>query len=492
MKAGNRSASGAGRAWRAILDALSTPRAENIDRQDLPYLLLILASFISGIAVSWQRWGDLLVDSGRELNVPLRLAQGEMLYSDVGYIYGPLSPCVNAFLYRIFHPSLWVLWARGILSTIVVLALVYWLARQVADRFPAMLACLAVTWVCALKPQGNYVMPYAYSGLDGITFVLATTASLLIFLRKTNLGWLFVAGMLASLAILAKTELGGAAVATGLVAATLAGYPRIRTIVFWQMAFLAPALGISALAFAGFASRVGWRTLTVDSHLFFGHVPWQLLHFNGFRFGFNRPWHSLGLMIATLGRLMVFGGLLASISLLLEKRRSGVLAESGGAAQNAHPAVAMLLVSIAGIFVTGIVLSDLGPLLAMPFILLALVAAGFVAFVRARRHGSPATQLHAATLVILATSALVSLARVILRVSTGGALSSFLLPISVVLFVYVWRGIFSLLLPDPATRRRAAQLISIALVACVVGLAVTISFRYRQKSTYALTTARGT
>jgi hypothetical protein len=478
--------------WHAILGALSTPPAENINRKDVPYLLLILASFAAGLAASWQRWGNPLVDHGRELNVPLRLARGEMLYSDVGYLYGPLSPYLNAFLYRIFHPSLWVLWGRGIVSTILILALVYWLARQVVGRFPATLACLAVTWVCALKPQGIYILAYAYSGLDGSTFVLATTASLLIFLRKKSVGWLIFAGILASLAVLAKTEMGGAAVATGLVAAALAGYPRIRGMVLWNVAFLTPALGIPALVFAGLASQVGWRTLTIENHLFFGHIPWQWLYFYGLRFGFDHPWHSLGLMIASLGRLIAFGGLLASVSILLGRNRADLADERGSAARNPARAVAMLLISLAGIIVTGIGLSDLGPFMAMPFLLLALAAAGIVAFVRAKRDGTAAMQIHAGTMVVLAVSALGSLARIVLRVSTGGALSSFLLPGSIVLFVYVWLVAFPLFLSDSATRLRAARLASIVLAASVFATAVTLSVRYRRKFPYPLVTAQGT
>jgi hypothetical protein len=482
----------AGQTWRVLLDALSLGPDEKVDRKDLTCFAGILASFAAGLAASWQCWGNPLVDSGRELNVPLRLVNGEMLYSDVGYIYGPFSPYLNGFLYRVFHPSLWVLWGRGIVSTILILALSYWIARQIAGRFPATLACLDITWVCALKSQGSYMMAYAFGGLDGCTFVLATTVLLVVFLRKKSPATLFSAGILGALAILSKTELGGAAVGTGVVAAVLAGYPRIRNIVVWLAVFLAPALGIPALVFSWFAARVGWRTLTVDSHLFFGHVPWQLLYYNGFRFGFAHPWHSLGLMIASLVRLIAFGGLLVSLSLLIEMRRARIPQENGGTARKPSRAVAALLISLAGIVVSGIGLSDLGPFLAMPFLLLVPVAAGIGAFVRAERCGIPAAQIQAGTMVIIAASALGSLARIILRVSTGGALSSFLLPGSVVLFVYIWLVIFPLLLPDPATRRRATQLVSVALLTSVLITAVTLSVRYRRKFPYPLVTARGT
>src|SRR6267143_849713 len=234
----------AGQTWRALLDTLSRGPDEKVDRKDLTCFAGILASFAAGLAASWQRWGNPLVDSGRELNVPLRLVNGEMLYSDVGYIYGPFSPYLNAFLYRAFHPSLWVLWGRGLVSTILILALSYWIARQIAGRFPATLACLAITWVCALKSQGNYMMAYAFGGLDGSTFVLATTILLIVFLRKKSPSLILCAGSAAALAVLSTTEFGGAAIGTGIVAASLTGYPRIRNVLIWLGLFLTPAVGL--------------------------------------------------------------------------------------------------------------------------------------------------------------------------------------------------------------------------------------------------------
>lgn len=482
----------AGHVWRTLLDTISRNPDGKLGGRDALYFAGILASFGAGLAASWQRWGNPLVDSGRELNVPLRLARGEMLYSDVGYIYGPFSPYLNAFLYRVFHPSLWVLWGHGVVSTVVILGLSYWIARQIAGRFPATLACLAITWVCALKPQGNYMMAYAFGGLDGSTFLLATTVLLVVFLRKKRPVALFAAGMAAALAILSKTELGGAAAGTGMVAAALAGYPRIRSVMVWLAAFLTPALGIPSLVFSWFAARVGWRTLTVDSHLFFGHVPWQLLYFNGLRFGFDRPWHSMGLMIASLIRLIAVGGLVASVSLLIEMRRADSLQDNGNAGRSRQRVVAALLISAAAIVVSGIGLSDLGPFMPMPILLLVTAVAGIAAFLRDERSGTEAAQMQAGIMVIIAASALGSLARIILRVSTGGALSSFLLPGSVVLFVYLWLVVFPHLLADPATRIRATQLVSFVLVGSVLVTAVTLAVRYRQKFPYPLVTPRGT
>jgi hypothetical protein len=106
----------------------------NLSRRDIPVVAATVAILAGGLAASWMRWGNPLVDCGREMNQPLRLLRGEMLYSQVRHIYGPLSPYLNAALFRVAGPSLGVLYAEGILCTIGILLVVYWLSRQLMAR----------------------------------------------------------------------------------------------------------------------------------------------------------------------------------------------------------------------------------------------------------------------------------------------------------------------------------------------------------------------
>ncbi len=58
-------------------------------------LLPLLAGGLS-IAATLRSWINPFVDSSREMNVPARLAEGERLYRDVVYYYGPAGPWINA------------------------------------------------------------------------------------------------------------------------------------------------------------------------------------------------------------------------------------------------------------------------------------------------------------------------------------------------------------------------------------------------------------
>src|SRR5262245_58761371 len=67
---------------------------------DLLALVILGAIFALFVGRSWLAWGDLDADYGREMFVPLRLSQGDVIYRDVRYPYGPLVPYAHALLFR--------------------------------------------------------------------------------------------------------------------------------------------------------------------------------------------------------------------------------------------------------------------------------------------------------------------------------------------------------------------------------------------------------
>ena len=55
---------------------------------------------------TWQTWADVLVDFGREVYVPWQLTEGKVLYRDIAYFNGPLSPYLNSIWFRLFGTSI--------------------------------------------------------------------------------------------------------------------------------------------------------------------------------------------------------------------------------------------------------------------------------------------------------------------------------------------------------------------------------------------------
>ncbi len=510
-----------------------------IDKRDLPWIVLIGASFIFGLVFSWERWGSPLIDCGREMNQPLRLARGEMLYSDVRHIYGPLSPYINAMLYRLFGPALAVLYADGIFTALAIVALIYWLARQLMGRAASTVAALSVVWLCAFKAAGNYMLPYSYSALHGCALGLAALALAVLFVRnapgrgvhrrrrnaggdvplepslsasfslprranisRSHLYYLIAAGAVAGVTTLAKTEMGFAAVTAGVVAAGLAGYPDLRRALFWCGLFVAPAVTLVTGTYGLIAARVGWRTLSHDSLLLFQHMPPELVYFNKAISGFDRPLHSLTLMLNATLRLTAFAVAIAVVSFLLARWRTArASAESpaDGMAQAGRvsysqlwllTALPILLLLAMPVIVSGLPW-DQGPYMMMPVLLLVLLIATLI---RYRRQVALDGEAERGTLVfiVIAAYALASLARMMLRVRSGGAYGSFLLPASVIIFTYGWTHSFINLFREARARHFARRIVFALLFMSVSAMTIVTAYRYVTKNTYRVGTLRGT
>lgn len=453
-------------------------------------MALLAVSFGFGLAVSWERWGNLLVDCGREMNQPLRLAQGQMLYSEVRHIYGPLSPYLNAALYRAFGPSLKVLYAEGIISAAIILWLVYWIGRQLMGRLESFAAALSAMWLCAFKPAGNYILPYSFSAVHGCALGLA---SLALLIRSVKLGGLpahlLAAGSLAGLATLAKTEMGLPALAAGIAAAALSG-AELRRSLKLALSFAAPAAGIVLLVYGYLAWRVGLKVLLEDSFLLPQNLPPELIYFNKKMFGFDDPLRSLLDMIGAALRLAALAAFIAALSAIISRRRGRqqveLIAADAGSISLAQLWVVLLAsaAAFASISLAGREQWDKGPYMAMPLLLLFMLA------VAIRRSGAPAKDR--IILIVVAAYALVSLARALLRVRSGGAYSSYLLPASVVLFVYFWAELAFSFIRDGRARRLARQMAIWLIIVDAVATAAILAQRYQKRNTYRISTDRGT
>jgi len=497
--------------------------ATQIDKRDLPWVALIAVSFIFGLAVSWERWGNPLVDCGREMNQPLRLARGEMLYSDVRHIYGPLSPYINALLYKVFGPSLTVLYADGIFTAIVILAAVYWLSRRLMGRVAAAAATLSVMWLCAFKQAGNYVLPYSYSALHGCALGLVSLCLLVRFLEGRASGqatneepanrpshrlpagrvavWLALSGAVTGLAMLAKTEMGLAAVSAGIITVALTGYPSFRRVFTQGAIFIFPCALLVIGVYAYIASRVGWQLLAEDSLLFFRHLPPELVYFNKRVSGFDQPLQSIASIIGAGVRVSALAAVVGTVSMLLTWQRGDTAAghvplDLSRVSDAGRVTYAMIWVLLgASLFIVAVPFAgalnfEKGPYLAMPLLLIWLIGRESVRYLK--RPSSDSANSQTVIILIIAVYALASLARVILRVRSGGAYSSYLLPASVIVFTYTWIHPFANLFRKTNTRRLARNIAVTLILLDVAITASLLSFRFRDRNTYALNTDRGT
>src|SRR5215470_3868139 len=146
----------------------------------------IIFLFIAMIAASWQRWTQPLVDHGREMNLPARILAGERIYSDIQVLYGPFAPHFNALLYRIFGIHLSVLKAAGAVCAILILLMIYRLARALMSEWESFLVAGLTLILCALKSTANYIQPYAYAALYGLVFSLGSLVATVSYVKRRS------------------------------------------------------------------------------------------------------------------------------------------------------------------------------------------------------------------------------------------------------------------------------------------------------------------
>ncbi|HEY3169438.1 MAG TPA: hypothetical protein VGK08_00400, partial [Thermoanaerobaculia bacterium] len=128
--------------------------------------------------ISWSRWIEPYVDTGRELMVPWRVTHGEALYREVRFYYGPLAPYLAAAVDIVAGRSFPARVAlAGLVALLHIEALRRLARRLLPDLRAAVVTSLVVATTFFLRPGGCHLFPYS---LDTSIAVMAVTASLLL------------------------------------------------------------------------------------------------------------------------------------------------------------------------------------------------------------------------------------------------------------------------------------------------------------------------
>ncbi|MEI6234698.1 MAG: glycosyltransferase family 39 protein [Planctomycetota bacterium] len=195
-------------------------------------ILAMTAAYVHCVAISWGKWGDLLIDAPWDLDDARTLMQpGSQLYVSFLYPYGPLIPYVNMLLFKLFGSNSWVLFYSGLTAAALMTAILYRTARLFIGRLGATIAAVAFPYICGfakLTPNGsfNWAMSYRSCAQYGSLLAAASTFFLLRHaLKKKPLDfWLSV--LFLALAGLSKIESLTAATAPHLAFIVLALWAR--------------------------------------------------------------------------------------------------------------------------------------------------------------------------------------------------------------------------------------------------------------------------
>lgn len=224
-----------------------------------------LATFSLGLlALVWGTWGDLDSDTGYDLVAATRMADGEFLYRDLTYFYGPLAPGLSALAVLIGGSGLGSAVALGLFVAGAIVLATYALARTMVGPFGASLAAALTASVALIPNNYSFVVPHTHAATLGTLGLLAMLLCVWRYANDERASWLLAAGASVGLVALTKPEpLAAAAVGAGLwlILRALAGGRFRREAAL----LLGPALAIPAAVYGAFAAVAGTQTLVFEN-----------------------------------------------------------------------------------------------------------------------------------------------------------------------------------------------------------------------------------
>ncbi len=462
------------------------------EKHDYAGLAVLAALFALMMAASWQRWTQPLLDHGREMHLPSRLAAGETLYADVQFLYGPLAPYLNALLYRVFGVHLSVLHTAGTIAAVLILFLIYRLARRLMGVWESALATGLVLMICALKSTANYVQPYAYAALYGLLFALVSLLMTAKYMEAVlgergghaglPLRYLLGAGIFAGLSVISKPEIALAALAAAGAALLMQGLKARK--ILWREggSFGLPALLIVAATYGWILRTVPLRTLLDDNHILFSNMPPQLIYFNQHISGLANWPGSLWFTLAGFGVFALWAGICVVIGAALSRKqpdwkhamRNGAILLLAGAIFR-ETAIKLLHVP-----------SDVTPFAAAPIFL------PIFAICLLRLARSPALSLSRSLFLVFTTFSFVSILRAILNVTTTGPYTPFFIPLLIVVTLFLLFETIPAWLSQDETLRAHIRRVAMGLIAILIaGMGVNSAKRFSRGNDFEVATERG-
>ena len=169
------------------------------------------------LVVSWGKLGSLIIDCFRNAYLPAELLKGNLLYRDIFHYYCPLVPYWHMGLFKIFGVHLNVLYTAGATLSFLMTVGIYYLSRQLLPVWAAFaLVVLVMTRLIFYSGIFQFIFPYSFEALYGSFFILLTTISIVLYLKKQCKKdyWLILAAVFTTITAFIKQDTALAAYIT--------------------------------------------------------------------------------------------------------------------------------------------------------------------------------------------------------------------------------------------------------------------------------------
>ncbi len=176
--------------------------------------------------ISWLKWPDLIIDYGEQLYIAWRLSEGEVLYKDINYFYGPLSSYLHAILFKLFGANFLIIISFNLFLIALTTWLIFRIFSSIGTHTSALFSSLIFVTVFAFSQylwmgNHNFVCSYVYDITHGIFLTLASIYQLTELIKNQKTKNLFFLGFLTGLVFLTKFEV---ALAWGITVITILSY----------------------------------------------------------------------------------------------------------------------------------------------------------------------------------------------------------------------------------------------------------------------------
>lgn len=235
----------------------------------------VAGTFILMLAWQWGKLGDPVRDYGRDPYTAWQIVEGRALYEDLAYLYGPLSPYLNALWFKLFGTTLRTLDCANAALLILTIALLIGIFKR---AFGLLGATIAVCCFIVLFGLGNFtrianynfITPYTHAATHGFLLAVASMACWSAYIGTAKPHWLAVSSALAGVSFFAKPEFFAASSLTLLLGVALRLWLRQGTlremasvgglaVVSWAAGFTLTFAALSAFTSPGALWSGTWR-----------------------------------------------------------------------------------------------------------------------------------------------------------------------------------------------------------------------------------------
>ena len=289
---------------------------------------VILTVFVLLVQWTWQAHGDIVIDTGRELYMPWRITEGEVLYRDLAHFSGPFSQYWNALWIAMLGNTVRTLQLVNLAILLVTVGLVHALVVRISDRPTATVVSLVQLVVFSFAQINgccifDWVLPYCHELTHGVALAFLALWLLVRWRESGGRAQLLGLGFVVGITFLTKPEpfaALGVALALGVpLAAKARGEAVLRPLAFVVAAGAVPLL-LSVLALSTAmpisqairATAGGWPYVT--------NAELQSLAYYRKNMGTDRPVENLGVVLSWLGSGVVLFGVAALLDRLAGKR----------------------------------------------------------------------------------------------------------------------------------------------------------------------------